>query len=151
MRRLCPFDLCVTFSFKHLQGISFCNCLFVFSLKNTDAVTVTTVAQMSAVEGADVQLTCTYTPHTTPEDFGYLAWSKDGSTFLTYECEQSCGLQGSTATSPGKYDLNVDTTSSGSLTIFGVGLDDEATYMCSVLTSDLVVYSSTTQLIVDGK
>ena len=112
---------------------------------------MTTVAQRSAVEGADVQLTCTYTPHTTPEDFGYLAWSKDGSTFLTYECEQSCGLQGSTATSPGKYDLNVDTTSSGNLTIFGVGLDDEATYMCSVLTSDLVVYSSTTQLIVDGK
>eukprot|EP00057_Strongylocentrotus_purpuratus_P031723 XP_785448.3 PREDICTED: titin [Strongylocentrotus purpuratus] len=115
----------------------------------TYAVTVTTVAQRSAVEGADVQLTCTYTPHTTPEDFGYLAWSKDGSAFLTYECEQSCGLQASTATSPGKYDLNVDTTSSGNLTIFGVGLDDEATYMCSVLTSDLVVYSSTTQLIVD--
>ncbi|XP_041471052.1 roundabout homolog 1-like [Lytechinus variegatus] len=115
----------------------------------SNAVTVTTIERKSTVEGATVQLSCTYLPHTTPEDFGYLAWSKDGTTFLTYACEQSCGLQESTSTPMDKYDLNVDTSSSGNLTIFDVDLDDEATYMCSVLTSDLVVYSSTTQLTVD--
>ncbi|XP_072166032.1 nephrin-like [Diadema setosum] len=111
--------------------------------------TITTQPEVTAVEGGNVVLTCTYAPRTSSAEFGYLTWSKDNQRVATYECGETCEVSWPDATPRERYDLSVDRSFSGNLTIYGVDLDDEAVYSCSLFTSDLVLLSSDTQLTVN--
>ncbi|XP_071476166.1 nephrin-like [Diadema antillarum] len=111
--------------------------------------TITTQPQVTAVEGDNVVLTCTYAPRTSSAEFGYLTWSKDNDNIATFECGQTCEVSWPDATPRERYDLSVDMSFSGNLTIYRVNLDDEGVYSCSLFTSEFVLLSSDTQLTVN--